>query len=70
MDSEIQQSVSKAASYIESFGHEITKVPLDILQKFNSLEISKIIYTAESNSILKILCQIKYIYYHNQLKKD
>ena len=53
LDSEIQQSVSKAASYIESFGHEITKVPLDILQKFNSLEISKIIYTAESQFYFK-----------------
>ena len=53
LDSEIQQSVYKSASSFESLGHEITKVSLDMLQELNSLEISKIIYTAESQFYFK-----------------
>jgi len=66
LDPEIQHAVAKAANYIESYGHQITQVSLDLLKELNSLEISKIIYTVESQFYFKKIISNK----RNLLSKD
>ncbi|MQG18425.1 MAG: amidase [SAR202 cluster bacterium] len=53
IDPQIQDTIAKAANYIKNCGHSSTKVSLDSLQKFNPLEISKIVYTVESQLYFK-----------------